>query len=1026
MIGDGFGGRSWYVAHNYQVGSYTAYTVCDTNQQLYAWGSSQLGELGNGSITSTDVPVAVTGMKHVRFYTTGYISVAIKNDNSAWIWGKGSGGSSSSGFGTTPSQILNDVKFADASTSHAVFVKNDGTVWGVGRNYDGQLGNNTSTPFEATPVQMSGITTAVRAVAWGELYGASLILLADSTVMITGYDYTGSGLSSYAPIHYGLDSIVDIKGGSGAAYALTATGEVYSFGDNSVGQLGLGPTVFTAPPTKITFPAGAAPIVALSSNCDGDCVLALDENGKVYAWGDNYWGQLGNGTSSEIYTPQLVVSNAKDIFAGETFCYIIKSDNTLWASGASGWSIPDYGSIWMNLTNVERDTFTQIDPTIAPMNLCAPTIAGCIPPDTPAVTVTHATCATPTGSITVTSPAGSGVTYSINGSTFTNTSGTFTGLAPGTYHVWVKSLQGCVSGSTMVAINAISSSITPVASVTTAPTCAAPTGTITISSPTGAGYTYSINGVNYTGTAVFAGLSAGTYSVTVKDSSGCKSAPIAVTVNPPAGAPTAPTVTITQPDCSTASGTITVSAPAGGGLTYSIDGTSYVSSGTFAGIAAGTYNVTVRDSMGCTSAATVATINSAPATTPAPTVNTVEPTCTTLTGAIIITPSAGVTYSVNGGAFDTTTVYAGLAPGTYNVTAQMSGGCASAATVVSINVAPGTPIAPTVSITPPGCNTSTGTITVTAPTGAGLAYSIDGINYSNISGVFTGVAPGTYNITVRSNAGCTSAPTVAVINTVPVAPPLPTLVVTQPTCLVPSGTIMVTSPIGAGLFYSIDGINYTNASGVFAGLAAGTYNITVSNGSCTSASAVATVNASPALLLQITASPNPVTAGQPVTLNVAGDHPYTVVAWLPASEFPNQTAWWQTITPHENYTYMAVGKTADGCVDTATIYVVVNPQREPEPDAGCPHLFWVPNTFTPNGDGRNDFFEVYGKCLEVVELTIMNQWGQLMYRVRDKYPKWDGVSNGRPQPTGVYVYVVRAVFEDKKETIQHGTVNLIR
>ena len=86
MVGDGFGGRGWYVPHNYQVGSYSAYTICGDNSQLYGWGNNSQGELGNGSSTfSTGAPVAATGMTNVKFYTSGYIAGAIKNDNTAWI-----------------------------------------------------------------------------------------------------------------------------------------------------------------------------------------------------------------------------------------------------------------------------------------------------------------------------------------------------------------------------------------------------------------------------------------------------------------------------------------------------------------------------------------------------------------------------------------------------------------------------------------------------------------------------------------------------------------------------------------------------------------------------------------------------------------------------------------------------------------------------------------------------------------------------------------------------------------------------
>src|SRR4051812_49053685 len=87
-----------------------------------------------------------------------------------------------------------------------------------------------------------------------------------------------------------------------------------------------------------------------------------------------------------------------------------------------------------------------------------------------------------------------------------------------------------------------------------------------------------------------------------------------------------------------------------------------------------------------------------------------------------------------------------VAPGTYSVTVKNAAGCISAATVETINPAPATPVAPTVTLTQPTCSTATGSITVTAPTpAAGITYSIDGVTYTNTTGVFSSVAPGTYS-----------------------------------------------------------------------------------------------------------------------------------------------------------------------------------------------------------------------------------------------------------------------------------------
>ncbi len=389
MTGDGFGGRSWYKAHNYQVGAYSAYTVCGVDSQLYGWGGNFYGELGNGTVTSTDTAIAVPGMNNVKFYTTGYIMVAIKNDNTAWGWGSGY---PTLPFSISPNQLLSNVKFADAGSGHIVFVKNDGTVWAAGNNAFGELGNGT-TINSATPVQMLGISDAVRAIALGydltnNQAAATLILSANGTVSLTGgYQYFSNANNLTPTTISGLTNIVDIKGGTTAAFALNSNGEVFAFGrENSYvgyrGALGIGNyTGLYTPPTKILFPLGAAPIIAISTNNDGYHTLALDENGNLYGWGGNLLGQYGNGTNISSFSPILVKSNVIDIFAGETFSYALLADSTLWATGQSGYiNTPYYyGSIWMNQTNIQRNIWTQINPTITPMNLCAPKVYGVFP-----------------------------------------------------------------------------------------------------------------------------------------------------------------------------------------------------------------------------------------------------------------------------------------------------------------------------------------------------------------------------------------------------------------------------------------------------------------------------------------------------------------------------------------------------------------------------------------------------------------------------------------------------------------------
>ena len=246
-----------------------------------------------------------------------------------------------------------------------------------------------------------------------------------------------------------------------------------------------------------------------------------------------------------------------------------------------------------------------------------------------------------------------------------------------------------------------------------------------------------------------------------------------------------------------------MTAPLGAGFVYSIDGINYQAATTFTAVAPGPYNVTVQDAGGCTSAGTPLTVNAATAPA-APTASvTVQPTCATPTGTIVVTAplGAGLTYSIDGINYQAATTFTAVAPGPYNVTVQDAGGCISAPTALTVNAAPAAPAAPTASVTvQPTCAVPTGTIVVTAPTGAGLTYSIDGINYQAAT-TFTNVGPGPYNVTVQDAGGCISGPTALTVNGAPGAPAAPTASVTvQPTCATPTGTIVVTAPLGADLY----------------------------------------------------------------------------------------------------------------------------------------------------------------------------------------------------------------------------------
>ena len=487
-------------------------------------------------------------------------------------------------------------------------------------------------------------------------------------------------------------------------------------------------------------------------------------------------------------------------------------------------------------------------------------------PTAPAVptvaSTTQPTCAVGSGTIVFTAQAG--VEYSVNNGTTYQALPTFAGLAPGTYNLRVRSIADntcSTPAASTVTINAVPTApAVPTVASTTQPTCAVGSGTIVFTAQAGVEYSVN-NGTTYQALPTFAGLAPGTYNLRVRsiaDNTCSTPAASTVTINAVPTAPAVPTVaSTTQPTCAVGSGTIVFTAQAG--VEYSVNnGTTYQALPTFAGLAPGTYNLRVRsiaDNTCSTPAASTVTINAVPTAPAVPTVaSTTQPTCAVGSGTIVFTAQAGVEYSVNNGTtYQALPTFAGLAPGTYNLRVRSiaDNTCSTpAASTVTINAVPTAPAVPTVaSTTQPTCAVGSGTIVFTAQ--AGVEYSVNnGTTYQALP-TFAGLAPGTYNLRVRSiadNTCSTPAASTVTINAVPTAPAVPTVAsTTQPTCAVGSGTIVFTAQ--AGVEYSVNNGTTYQALPTFAGLAPGTYNLrvrSIADNTCsTPAASTVTINAVP-------------------------------------------------------------------------------------------------------------------------------------------------------------------------------------
>ncbi len=87
---------------------------------------------------------------------------------------------------------------------------------------------------------------------------------------------------------------------------------------------------------------------------------------------------------------------------------------------------------------------------------------------------------------------------------------------------------------------------------------------------------------------------------------------------------------------------------------------------------------------------------------------------------------------------------------------------------------------------------------------------------------------------------------------------------------------------------------------------------------------------------------------------------------------------------------------------------------------------FVPSGFTPNGDNINDILFVYGNYIQQLDMKIFNQWGQAIFETSNKANGWNGTFKGKMQPSGVYMYALKATLQDGTVVNTKGSINLIR
>ncbi len=456
---------------------------------------------------------------------------------------------------------------------------------------------------------------------------------------------------------------------------------------------------------------------------------------------------------------------------------------------------------------------------------------------TTATAATNPICFGSTGSATIT-PSGIAGPYTYTWTPSVSTSSAASGLTAGNYTVSVG-VGGCISTKT-ITIAAPPSAITINTSVTQ-PDCFGVTGSATVSASGGPSTTYGYAWNPSASTAsTTSGLGAGTQTIIVTSGACSNSAIITVTT-----APTAIIINtfVTQPNCTNATGSATVSVIGGPSTAY---GYAWNPSASTASTSAGltgatTQTITVTSGL-CTNSAVV-TITAAPVAITLATAVT-QPNCTTSTGSASVAASGGTgafTYAWNPSA-STASTASGMGAGTQTITVT-SGACSNSA-VITVTAAPAAIVINT-SVTQPLCFGSTGSATVSATGGTG-AFTYAWNPASSTASTASGLGAGTQTITVTSGAcsnsaiiTVTAAPAAIVINTS----------VTQPLCFGSTGSATVSASGGTGGYGYAWNPSASTAS-TTSGLGAGSQTITVTSGACSNSAII--VVATPPSSISIT------------------------------------------------------------------------------------------------------------------------------------------------------------------------------
>lgn len=517
--------------------------------------------------------------------------------------------------------------------------------------------------------------------------------------------------------------------------------------------------------------------------------------------------------------------------------------------------------------------------------------------------------------------------------------------------------------------------------------------------------------------ATISNLASGIYNVTATDANNCSLTGTTIINEPPA-----PVMTVTASDalCFGANGSATAN-PTGGNGPFSYTWSNNAGGNTATvSPPAGNYNVSATDANGCNQTASF-TINE-PTQLVSSETHTDNLCFGTATGTATITLSGGTgayTYQWSPNVSNTNTA-TGLQAGSYSVTGTDVNNCTVLQAVV---IAEPTQVDVTASSNDVLCfGGSTGSFTAIATGGTGtfsyVAVTNSGNSQQSANGQFTGQSADTYTIYATDNNQCIDSTTV-IVNEPPQLVSSATAV--DVTCYQYTDGQVNISVNGGSPAYTYSFSNgIQNSTGLITNLAPGSYDVTVTDANGCTSLQTATVSEPDSVSIVVSPAVTEVKLGESLPLltstNHSGSATYT---WQPAFGLTCYDCANPVFNGIYNATYTVTAITDMGCTGTGSVTVTVIPNYD----------VFVPNAFTPNGDGNNDTWKFFGNLSGVKQMNVkvFNRIGEKVFESNDINFEWDGSYLGKPSPNGVYTYTAGFVWLNNHNDNQYkGTITIIR